>query len=180
MKKSLILKLALILTLTLAICGAPAQQSSAADGDLAVYQSVFDDLKNQIATEDYKWNGVQESSGLGGCALSDYRYLLRDMDSDGVDELFLFADDSGDGEEPLYSLIAVFTITNGEAKLLEEFWSRNRGYLTVGSYIMNEWSNGADDSGDTFYALSEGRLVAVDGDYKVDESIQPLSIPDTN
>jgi hypothetical protein len=72
------------------------------------------------------------------------------MDSDGVNELFLYADESSycvtDGAAYPYTLIAVFTITDGEPELLKEFWSRNRGYLTVGNYILNEWSDGADDT----------------------------------
>jgi hypothetical protein len=163
-----------------------------ASGDWTAYRSVFDDLKNQIATQDYKWNGVQESSGLGGRTFSDYCYLLRDINSDGVNELFLYADESDNGtDDPDYSLIAVFTITDGEAELLMEFWSRSRGYLTYGNYILNEWSDSADDSGIDYYWFDDNRsfapmsgrnIINLDSnphpDYKVDESIQPLTVPD--
>ena len=208
MKKFSTLILALMLALSLAACGgngidtdaAPSAdptfggQPTAATDDLAVYRSVFDDLKNQIATEDYQWNGVQEGSGLGELTLANYRYLLRDMDSDGARELFLFTDESNycvtDDTTYPYTLIAVFTITDEEPELLKEFWSRSRGYLTVGNYILNEWSDGADDSGIDFYWFADNKsfgpmsgrnIINLDSnpdpDYKVDESIEPLPIP---
>ena len=149
---------ALILAVA-ALTAFTAIEAKAADGGFAAYKSVFDDLKKQIETEEYEWNGVAEASGSGGLTLSDYRCLLRDMDSDGVDELFLFSKYEDD-----ITLIAVFTITNGEPELLREFWSRSSGYLTAGNYILSEWSNGADHSGVSVYKFSKGNgLVLADG-----------------
>jgi hypothetical protein len=118
------------------------------------------------------------------------------MDSDGAGELFLFTDESSycatDDTTYPYTLIAVFTITDEEPELLQEFWSQTRGYLTYGNYILNEWSDGADDSGVDFYWFDDNKSFAPmsgrniidldsnpDPDYKVDESIEPLPIPGT-
>jgi hypothetical protein len=118
----------------------------AAPGDLASYKPVFDDLKNQIKTGKYEWNGVHENTGQGGFTIKQYGYLLRDMDSDGVNELLLFADDSEYNEYKTDSLVAAFAIKNGKPEMLKEFWLRSRGYLTNSNYILNEASDGADDS----------------------------------
>jgi hypothetical protein len=142
-----------------ALTASAALAAKAADGGLAAYKSVFDDLKRQIKNEEYDWNGVAEASGSAGFTLSGYRCLLRDMNSDGVDELFLFSKLDDD-----FILIAVFTMTKGKPELLKEFWSRSSGYLTTGNYIVNEWSNGAADSGVSVYKFSKGNgLVVADG-----------------
>jgi hypothetical protein len=164
-----------------------AGAGSSAD-ELKIYQPVFDDLKQQIETEEIAWAGIIDFSG-SPLRMSDYRYLLRDLDSDGVSELLIFG--KGWDESALYPLIAAFTIADGDPKMLDEFWARSRGYLTVKNYILNEGSSGADDSGVTVYKLSGGELRKVEapdlpdtdedgyeGDYALDNSIEPLPIPE--
>jgi hypothetical protein len=210
MRKLIIMILAPTLILTLFACGSGKSNSKGGglttttppqtmdqSAELELYQPVFDNLKSQIATNDYIWEGVQEGSGLSGYGIDNYYYLLKDLDLFGeggnIDELLIYMDGEEIREDEAgtvipYTLVAVFTLSKGKPILLKEFWSRSRGYLTVGAYILNEWSNGAEDSGVTVYELKNGALAKVNidlelsgnyeiNDYNLATTMAPLPIP---
>ncbi|MDR1856241.1 MAG: hypothetical protein LBR22_03665 [Desulfovibrio sp.] len=134
-------------------------RTSAATNDLTIYQSVFDNLKLALASDTIWLNGILEAK-MSGSTIKDFSYMLKDMDGNGIQELFLY-----DGGSKL--LIAVFTIANNKVELLQEFWSKNSGYLTVNDQILTDWTNGTDNSRVSVFSFANmvtaTFLIQVDG-----------------
>ncbi|MDR1764643.1 MAG: hypothetical protein LBR77_00810 [Lachnospiraceae bacterium] len=87
------------------------------------YRPVFDDLKNQIETDDYTWPFAEEFPSLCTLDLDTYRYLLWDEDDDGLCELFVYANFQIYAEGatgPIFDTIAVFTISDGSPEMLDD------------------------------------------------------------
>jgi hypothetical protein len=120
---------------------------------------VFDNLKLALASDTIWLNGILEAK-MSGSTIKDFSYMLKDMDGNGIQELFLY-----DGGSKL--LIAVFTIANNKVELLQEFWSKNSGYLTVNDQILTDWTNGTDNSRVSVFSFANmvtaTFLIQVDG-----------------
>ena len=77
-------------------------------------------------------------SGLDGNCYNRFGYTIKDLNSDGVDELILRLDD--------HQVVAVFTTVNDTPMLLENFWNRNRCWIDPDGYLHISGSNGAANS----------------------------------
>lgn len=78
-----------------------------------------------------------------------YGYILYDINSDGIEDLFFVRAD--------HSIAAIFTYSENEIVLVTAFWSRYRGVVSSDGLLLTTGSNGAMDNRQ--YAYS----VAVDG-----------------
>jgi RNA polymerase sigma factor (sigma-70 family) len=76
-----------------------------------------------------------------------FGYAFRDMDGNGVPELFLLTDDG--------YIRAMYTYVDGAPKLLGWYASRNACYLNRTDEIYTSWSEGAADWGDDAYRISK-------------------------
>ena len=65
----------------------------------------------------------------------DYGYVLKDINDDGVQELFWVG--------KCHTILAVFTIMNGQAELLDAFWPRYTARMTEDGYLYTQSSGGA-------------------------------------
>lgn len=85
--------------------------------------------------------------------LAHLGYAIKDVNGDGVEELFLLSDE--------FTMIALFTQYDGKPVLLEDFWNRKRGYVNESGQIIISGSSGADVSSQEVYRLdaATGRLV---------------------
>jgi hypothetical protein len=103
----------------------------------------------------------------------NFGYAVRDMDSNGVPELFLLTNDG--------SVWAMYTFIDGEIKLLDTFWPRNLCVLDLSDLIYINWSNGAFDNGRDAYRISkDGReleLILRVAMESTDEAGNPLDEP---
>jgi len=77
-----------------------------------------------------------------------YGYILKDINADGVPEMFWVRDD--------YSLLAAFTITEGKAITLGAYYYRSNGFVMDSGRIMIHGSGGADAGGYILYELPQG------------------------
>ena len=69
-------------------------------------------------------------------SINDFGYLLKDINNDSVKELFWVDRD--------YNILAIFTIVNGKAELVDAFWPRHRAVITNCGDIYLRMSGGAD------------------------------------
>ncbi len=99
------------------------------------YSSLSTTISEQIGTND---------------RVSDFGYILFDMNNDGTPELFWVNLD--------HEILAVFTYHNGQPKLLCGFWSRYRATVTDNGQLFVSGSSGANDSNVTLYTLKSGEL----------------------
>ena len=84
-------------------------------------------------------------------------YAFLDINGDGEEELLIGPVDMGGSEEWYKGLLyALYTYENGQPVKLCESWERNRFYLLTDGRLSNNWSNGASDSGTTYYELKKG------------------------
>lgn len=102
-----------------------------------------------------------------------FGYAFRDMDGNGIPELFLLTSDG--------SIWAMYTFVDGAPKLLGTFWSRNSCALDQSDVIYTNWSNGALDNGQDAYRISkDGReleLIERVAMESTDENGNPLNEP---
>ena len=82
-----------------------------------------------------------------------FGYAVKDVNGDGVEELFLLTKD--------FQIVTLFTQHVGKPVLLEDFWNRKKGYVNENGQIMIGGSNGvAADSQEIYrFNTATGRLV---------------------
>ncbi len=106
---------------------------------------------------------------------TSFGYILKDIVSNGIDELFLVTDD--------YTILAVFTSEHNSPKLLGAYWPRNRSVLLENGDLCVSGTSGAELSeysierlkgsklekvkifgidGDTYYENVDGERVLID------------------
>ncbi|MDO5834572.1 MAG: SH3 domain-containing protein [Lachnospiraceae bacterium] len=92
-----------------------------------------------------------------------FGYVLRDIDSDGVDELLLTSGEYGELYDYIYAIV---TIKDGKAyPIAYEGGARNRFYLCQNNIISNEGSNGAAYSVSKYYRVASGKLIRIESVY---------------
>lgn len=92
-----------------------------------------------------------------------FGYVLRDIDSDGVDELLLTSGEYGELYDYIYAIV---TIKDGKIyPIAYEGGARNRFYLCQNNIISNEGSNGAANSGYEYYRFVNGNLIQIESVY---------------
>ncbi len=83
-----------------------------------------------------------QKKGINNISPSSFGYALKDLDSDGSEELIWLRED--------YFVLAIFTIVDENAKLVDEnakligaYWYRNKGVVLEDGCIYNVARNGA-------------------------------------
>ncbi|SEL20673.1 hypothetical protein SAMN04487770_10758 [Butyrivibrio sp. ob235] len=87
---------------------------------------------------------IMQAEGEDG--LSKIGFAYKDVNDDGIDELFIGDIESG-------AIYDVFTMVDKEATHVVSGGARDRYYVYDNSFISNEYSGGAEESGVTLYAL---------------------------
>lgn len=85
----------------------------------------------------YKWSNmlVEMVNGLQNPKKESFGYVLLDINYDNTPELFWVRED--------YVILAMFTIHNNEARLLDAFWPQYMGVITDHGEIYTKTSGGA-------------------------------------
>jgi|GEM_PF-1769849 len=78
-------------------------------------------------------------------------YAIRDINEDGIPELFILTQDGDSGDE---TINALFTLRGGETALVDAYWSRNSCTLAADGTLYIDSSSGADSSTSAAYRLS--------------------------
>lgn len=94
--------------------------------------------------------------GLDGNCYNRFGFTIKDLNSDGVDELILRLDD--------HQVVAIFTTVNDTPMLLENFWNRNCCWIDPDGYLHISGSNGAANSVSRIYCIGEqfGTLLLIE------------------
>ena len=87
-------------------------------------------------------------------------YCLLDVDSDGIDELFIGTTED-EGYEGMF--FDMYTLTDGKAELVTTSGERDRYYLCEDNTIANEGSSSAFLSVNYYYDYKSGKLNLQDG-----------------
>lgn len=96
-----------------------------------------------------------------------FGYVLKDINSDGISELFL-----ADSSEKGYYVLVIYSFSEGRPVCLKKFWSRSRCVLIDDDGIIYHWgSGGAAHSSRSAFRVAEGggSLITVDSIYKTYE-----------
>ena len=111
---------------------------------------------------------------------ADYGYILKDINNDGVPELFWVRDD--------YSLLAAFTISEGKAVTIGAYSSRNKGFVMDTGEIYQYAAGGSELTliktvgnyrDENYYEIVDGQKHAISKD-KFDNYKQlyfPAAVP---
>ncbi|MDY2609041.1 MAG: hypothetical protein SOV91_02195 [Eubacteriales bacterium] len=97
-----------------------------------------EELQLAIGDKAYQWSCMLTELALhasNSLIRSDFLHEIRDIDHNGIQELLLYLTDG--------TLLATFTQKNGNALLLDAFWSRHRCLLREELFYFCN-SNGAD------------------------------------
>ncbi|MBO4456372.1 MAG: hypothetical protein J5802_01485 [Butyrivibrio sp.] len=97
-------------------------------------------------------------------------YCEKDIDDDGVCELFIGSLDQYENYPPSFcgAIYDMFTVKDGELfHVISAYSERDRYYLCENGVIENESSNSAADSLWFFYRLNSGKLDFIEGLYTI-------------
>ena len=111
------------------------------------------ELKNSFESLEFASSGIN----LG--------YSLRDLNNDGIPELFIISED--------YSIHAIFSLLGDGPVLLGGYWSRNLCEVDEAGTFYNSGSSGASDSASASYSYVGGhelRLIRMVGTETFDEN----------
>lgn len=114
-----------------------------------------DVLKKHITAIKEKWDSIrleQEQMSYMYNLTDKIGYIYYDVNKDGIDELLLGEIAEGAWKGVIYD---IYTMVNREPKHVVSGGSRNRYYVCDNSFICNEYSSGAMESGVRVYDLVE-------------------------
>ncbi|WP_026667790.1 hypothetical protein [Butyrivibrio sp. AE2005] len=150
-------------------------RSISEDGDYLAYDALISRLKKNI--EDDNYNGLTpELTGLSyvlSWELADddvtVGYFIKDIDGDGIDELFFGSCRNDDNEyysSPFDCVIYdMFAIRGGKLTHVFSGAERSRYYLCENGAIANEGASSASETVWSFYKYHEGELELIEGLY---------------
>ena len=100
----------------------------------------------------YRWDSMMVEITLWSYrdlpkARETFGYALEDLNGNGSPELILLFND--------YTVLAVFSMSNGSPQLLDAFWPRHRGAINDSGLICVSSSNGADDWYHSVYQIEQ-------------------------
>ena len=114
-----------------------------------------DVLKKHITAKKEKWDSIKlekEQMSYMYNLTDKIGYIYYDVNGDGIDELLIGEIADGAWKGVIYD---IYTMVNREPKHVISGWSRNRYYVCDNSFICNEYSSGAMESGVRVYILVE-------------------------
>ena len=114
-----------------------------------------DIIKKHITAEKEKWDSTkleQEQMSYMYNLTDKIGYIYYDVNVDGIDELLIGEIADGAWKGVIYDM---YTMVDRKPKHVTSGGSRNRYYVCDGSFICNEYSSGAMESGVRVYNLVE-------------------------
>ncbi len=151
-----------------------------------IVNTLYDEIIQKYAVAVYEqWDPNElESARLSYLAGLDYEndpmnrigYYLYDVDKDGIQELFIGENDIGDYRTSIYQ---VYTVTDGERRIVLEGGERDRYYLGKDDTIYNEGSGSASNYV-LFHYKMEGpykQLYPIDGVVYESSLVDPAKGP---
>lgn len=117
-----------------------------------LYKDILDKYKTAI---NEKWDSVrleQEQMSYMYNLTDKVGYIYYDVNADGIDELLIGEIADGDWKGVIYD---IYTTVNRKPKHVISGGSRDRYYVCDGTFICNEYSSGAMESGVRVYILVE-------------------------
>ena len=119
-------------------------------------QDLYKDvLKKHITSIKEKWDSVkleQENMSYMYNLTDRIGYVYYDVNGDGIDELLIGEIAERDWKGVIYD---IYTMVNREPKHVVSGGSRNRYFICDNSFVCNEYSSGAMESGVRVYNLVE-------------------------
>ena len=109
----------------------------------------WDSIKLENENMSYMYNIVSQTNNN---ALEKIGYVYYDTNADGIEELLIGEISDGTWKGVIYD---IYTTVNREPKHVISGGSRDRYYVCDGSFICNEYSSGAMESGVRVYILVE-------------------------
>ena len=100
----------------------------------------------------YMYNVVSQGVKKGENVLDKIGYVYYDVNYDGIEELLIGEISEGEWKGVVYD---IYTMVNREPKHVVSGGERNRYYVCDDSFICNEYSSGANESGTLVYILVE-------------------------
>lgn len=150
------------------------------DNKKQLVNGLYDEIIQNYAVAVYEqWDqGELQKNGLSYLAGMDYSndpmnrigYYLHDIDKDGIDELFIGENFTGDYTPSIYQ---IFTVKEGTRRLIIEGGERDRFYLGKDDTVYNEGS-GSATSYVLFHYKMEGPYMAM---YPIDGVLYDGSFP---
>jgi hypothetical protein len=110
----------------------------------------WDSVKLEDENMSYMYNVLQKNDSEK--PLNRIGYIFYDVNADGIDELLVGEIIDGDWKGVIYD---IYTIVNRSPKHVISGGSRNRYYVCDRTFICNEYSSGAMESGMRVYNLTE-------------------------
>ena len=116
-----------------------------------------DILEKHLTAINEKWDGAKlEKENMSPMyniiPKNKIGYTYYDVNVDGIEELLIGEISDGAWKGIIYD---IYTMVNRKPKHVISGWDRNRYYVCDGSFICNEYSSGAAESGLTVYNLVE-------------------------
>ena len=150
------------------------------DNKKQIAAGLYDEIIQNYAVAVYEqWDQEElQKNLLSYLAAMDYSndpmnrigYYMRDVDKDGIDELFIGENFTGDYKPSIYQ---IYTVKDGERRLVIEGGERDRFYLGKDDTIYNEGS-GSATSFALFHYRMEGPYMAL---YPIDGVLYDGSFP---
>lgn len=109
----------------------------------------WDSEKLEKENMSYMYNVISQTDKN---PLNKIGYVYYDVNVDGIDELFIGEISAGDWKGVIYD---IYTMVDRKPVHVASGGSRNRYYVCDGSFICNEYSSGALESGVRVYNLVE-------------------------
>ena len=101
--------------------------------------------------EEENMSPMYAAMGSGeGNVLDKVGYAYRDINNDGIEELLIGEIAEGDWKGIIYD---IYTMVDRKPAHVISGWDRNRYFDWDDNFIINEYSNGADESGTILYVL---------------------------
>ena len=117
-----------------------------------------DILKKHITARKEKWDSIkleQEQMSYMYNLTDKIGYTYYDVNGDGIDELLIGEIADGAWKGVIYD---IYTMVNREPKHVTSGGARNRYFVCDNSFICNEYSSGAMESGMRVYNLVENSI----------------------
>ena len=130
---------------------------------LTAINNKWDSAKLEKENMSYMYNIIDDKNKIG--------YTYYDVNADGIEELLIGEIAEGDWKGVIYD---IYTMVNREPKHVTSGGERNRYYVCDGSFVCNEYSSGALESGVRVYNLVENSTeLFLQVAFKYDEYTNP-------
>lgn len=111
----------------------------------------WDSTKLEKENMSYMYNVVAHNSG-NTCVLDKIGFAYYDVNADGIEELLIGEIADGEWKGVIYD---IYTMVDRKPMHVLSGGARNRFYVCDGTFLCNEYSSGAYESGVSVYSLVE-------------------------